>query len=149
MSEFDVWSSSFKEGEEIPKDCGYKHGNRQPQIHTSTSHQPVGTKTLALIMDDPDAMVAVGKVWVHWLRYHGTGGNNPLAINGKNDFGELGYGGPAPPDKRHTYVFKAYALDIAQLDLPKNVHPGTKKDVEAAMKGHILAEAKLTGTYAP
>ena len=145
MSEFDVWSSSFKEGEEIPKDCGYKHGNRQPQIHTGTSHQPVGTKTLALIMDDPDAMVAVGKVWVHWLRYHGTGGNNPLAINGKNDFGELGYGGPAPPDKRHTYVFKAYALDT----VPELKEGYSKQELEDAMKGHILAEAKLTGTYAP
>ena len=145
MSEFDVWSSSFKEGEEIPKDCGYKHGNRQPQIHIGTSHQPVGTKTLALIMDDPDAMAAVGKVWVHWLRYHGTGGNNPLAINGKNDFGELGYGGPAPPDKRHTYIFKVYALDV-YLDLKEGY---SKQDLEDAMKGHIIAEAKLTGTFAP
>ena len=61
------------------------------------------------------------------------------------DFGEVGYGGPAPPDKRHTYVFKLYALDTG-LDLPGK---STKADVEKAMKGHIIAEAKLTGTYAP
>jgi hypothetical protein len=153
MSEFDVWTLEFKEGEEIPKDCGYKHGNRQPQIQIGLQgKQPVGTKTLALIMDDPDAMAAVGKVWVHWLRYHRasdgipeTSGLNALAINGKNDFGEIGYGGPAPPDKRHTYVFKAYALDI-WLDLKEGY---SKQELEDAMKGHIIAEAKLTGTFAP
>jgi len=69
------------------------------------------------------------------------------ALTGINDFKEFDYGGPAPPDKRHTYIFKAYALDIAELspDDPK----GTKISVEDAMKGHIIAEAKLTGTFAP
>ena len=66
-------------------------------------------------------------------------------VEGKNDFGELGYGGPAPPDKRHTYIFKAYVLDV-ELDLKEGY---SKQELEDAMKGHIIAEAKLTGTYAP
>ena len=64
---------------------------------------------------------------------------------GKTDFAEIGYGGPAPPDKRHTYIFKAYALDTI-LDLKEGF---SKQELEDAMKGHILAEAKLTGTFAP
>jgi hypothetical protein len=64
---------------------------------------------------------------------------------GMTDFGETDYGGPAPPDKRHTYVFKLYALDT-KLDLPDK---STKADVEKAMEGHILEETTLTGTYAP
>ena len=93
-------------------------------------------------MDDPDAMGAVGKVWVHWLYYND---GNDVQIEGKTDFGEIGYGGPAPPDKRHTYIFKAYALDTI-LDLKEGF---SKQELEDAMKGHILAEAKLTGTFAP
>ena len=57
----------------------------------------------AMIMDDPDAMAAVGKVWVHWIKY---GNTDDSETEGKNDFGEIGYGGPAPPDGRHTYIFK-------------------------------------------
>ena len=101
-------------------------------------------------MDDPDAMGAVGKVWVHWVVWNITPdvweyGNARDAVEGMTDFGEEGYGGPAPPDKRHTYVFKLYALDI-ELDLPSE---STKADVEKAMEGYILDQATLTGTYAP
>ena len=142
MSEFCLISDDFKEGEEIPKKFGYKHGNEQPDI--GFGHIPNGTKTLALIMDDPDAMGAVGKVWVHWLEYHDVN-DITTTISGKTDFGEVGYGGPAPPDKRHTYVFKAYALDV-ELDLNEGY---SKQELEDAMKDHILAEAKLTGTFAP
>ena len=104
---------------------------------------PSGTTTLALIMDDPDAMGAVGKVWVHWLQYHNLSQSSP--IEGKTDFGEVGYGGPAPPDKLHTYIFKAYALD-AELELKEGY---SKQELEDAMKGHIISQAKLTGTFAP
>ena len=142
MSEFSITSSDFKEGEEIPKKFGYKHGNEQPDIEFGSI--PEETKTLALIMDDPDAMGAVGKVWVHWLQYHDVN-DITTTISGKTDFGEIGYGGPAPPDKRHTYVFKAYALDT-MLHLKEGF---SKQELEDAMKGHIIAEAKLTGTYAP
>ena len=95
-------------------------------------------------MDDPDAMGAVGKVWVHWLEYHDVN-DITTTISGKTDFGEIGYGGPAPPDKRHTYIFKAYALDNV-LDLKEGY---SKQELENAMKDHIIAEAKLTGTFAP
>ena len=154
MSEFSITCESFKEGEEIPKEHGYKFENKQPFLNHH--NVPENAKTLGLIMDDPDAMGAVGKVWVHWLQYSSAvsgetdkivedmGEISPV-INGKNDFGEIGYGGPAPPDKRHTYIFKEYALDVT-LDLKEGY---SKQEFEEAMKGHIIAEAKLTGTYAP
>ena len=150
MSEFYIYSEDFKEGEEIPKNCGYKHGNKQPQI--DLVDLPAGTTALALIMDDPDAMGAVGKVWVHWLSYRENmkelkGFVEPgKMVEGKTDFGEIGYGGPAPPDKRHTYVFKVYALDAHLADLKEGY---SKQELEDAMEGFIIAEAKLTGTYAP
>ena len=160
MAEIRLSSRDFEEGGEIPKRCGYKHGNERPQL---TLHPvPDETTALALIMDDPDAMAAVGKVWIHWLFYYnakngehpydladfggdGSGIVNTYGIHGKTDFGEIGYGGPAPPDKRHTYIFKAYALDT-KLDLKEGY---SKQDLEDAMKSHIIAEAKLTGTFAP
>tara|TARA_B100001750_G_C15038373_1_gene365356 strand:- start:4 stop:426 length:423 start_codon:yes stop_codon:yes gene_type:complete len=140
MSEFSISCSDFEEGAEIPKKFGYKFENEAPTIHFENI--PQGTKCTALIMDDPDAMGAVGKVWVHWLYYND---GNDVQIEGKTDFGEIGYGGPAPPDKRHTYIFKAYALDTI-LDLKEGF---SKQELEDAMKGYILAEAKLTGTFAP
>ena len=143
MSKFYISCNDFKEGEEIPKKCGYKHGNREPEINFRG--YSAETKTLAIIMDDPDAMAAVGKVWVHWLMYEHYFPQVHSPVLGKTDFGEIGYGGPAPPDKRHTYVFKAYALDIT-LDLKEGY---SKQELEDAMKDHIIAEAKLTGTYAP
>ena len=142
MSEFFITSSDFKEGEEIPKKFGYKHGNEQPDIEFGSI--PEETKTLALIIDDPDAMGAVGKVWVHWLEYHDVNDITTI-IQGKTDFGEIGYGGPAPPDKRHTYIFKAYALDT-MLHLKEGF---SKQELEDAMQDHIITETKLTGTFAP
>jgi len=140
MSEFSITCSDFNDGDEIPKKFGFKFENAEPNI--SFVRPPSSTTTLALIMDDPDAMAAVGKVWVHWLQYHNLNETSP--IEGKTDFGEIGYGGPAPPDGRHTYVFKGYALDT-QLDLKEGY---SKQELENAMKGHIIAEAKLTGTFA-
>jgi len=134
-------SSDFQEGSEIPKKFGYKHENEQPNVEFNSV--PSEAKTLAIIMDDPDAMKAVGKVWVHWLTYHSV--NDTTKIEGKTDFGEIGYGGPAPPDGRHTYIFKGYALDTS-LDLTEGY---SKQELENAMKDHVLAEAKLTGTFAP
>ena len=141
MSDFSITCSDFDEGAEIPKKFGYKFENEEPNI--SFNRPPSSTTTLALIMDDPDAMDAVGKVWLHWLQYHNLTESSP--VEGKTDFDEIGYGGPAPPDKRHTYVFKAYALDT-ELELKEGF---SKQELEDAMKGHILAEAKLTGTFAP
>ena len=141
MSDFSITCSDFDEGAEIPKKFGYKFENEEPNI--SFNRPPSSTTTLALIMDDPDAMGAVGKVWLHWLQYHNLTESSP--VEGKTDFGEIGYGGPAPPDKRHTYIFKAYALDT-ELELNEGF---SKQELEDAMKDHILAEAKLTGTFAP
>ena len=154
---FKLTSPDFSDGGEIPRECGYKNGNREPQL--TISGTPEGTKSLALIMDDPDAMGAVGKVWVHWVLWNIDHDTTDLTEYlrtqrayqrdtvgfGMTDFGEVGYGGPAPPDKRHTYVFKLYALD-SELDLPGK---STKADVEKAMEGHIIEQATLEGTYAP
>ena len=141
MSEFYISCVLFEEGGEMPEELGYKHGNMEPSIQHH--NLPENYKCQVRIMDDPDAMEAVGKVWVHDLRY--INASVEEGVEGKNDFGELGWGGPAPPDKRHTYIFKAYVLDV-ELDLKEGY---SKQELEDAMKGLILAEAKLTGTYAP
>ena len=149
MGNLKLTSSSFSDGGEIPRIFGYKNGNKHPTLFVS--EMPEGTEYLALIMDDPDAMGAVGKVWVHWVVWNIWPVSNTGVVSynqaseGMTDFGEVGYGGPAPPDKRHTYIFKLYALDI-KLDLPNE---STKADVEKAMEGHILEQTQLTGTYAP
>ena len=149
MGNLKLTSSAFSDGGEIPRECGYKNGNEQPGL--ASMGIPDEAKSLALIMDDPDAMGAVGKVWVHWVVWNltcfadGKPDFSSPAKQGMTDFGEVGYGGPAPPDKRHTYVFKLYALDT-DLDLPDK---STKADVEKAMEGHIVDQATLTGTYAP
>lgn len=144
-------SPSFKNGQEIPKKHGYKFENSSPSLNIINA--PSLTKSIALIMDDPDAVAAVGKLWVHWLVWNippntKTIKENDLpseAIQGKNDFGEEKYGGPAPPDKKHTYIFKIYALDT-KLDLPKG---STKTQLENSIKHHIIDEAILTGTFTP
>jgi len=154
MGGLKLTSSDFEDGGEIPRECGYKNGNKEPPL--AVSGIPEETESLALIMDDPDAMGAVGKVWVHWVVWninHDTTdlkdkktGMPSLNVEGMTDFGEFGYGGPAPPDKRHTYVFKLYALDSVLGDLGVD---STKADVEKAMEGHIIEQTQLTGTYAP
>ena len=149
MGNLKLTSSSFSDGGEIPRIFGYKNGNKHPALFVS--EMPEGTEYLALIMDDPDAMGAVGKVWVHWVVWNIWPVSNTGVVDynqaseGMTDFGEVGYGGPAPPDKRHTYIFKLYALDI-KLDLPNE---STKADLEKAMEGHIIEQTQLTGTYAP
>ena len=149
MGNLKLTSSAFSDGGEIPRECGYKNGNEQPPLLISGI--PDEAKSLALIMDDPDAMEAVGKVWVHWVVWNIPFDQSQDKIDytrsdeGITDFGEIGYGGHAPPDKRHTYVFKLYALD-SMLDLSSE---STKADVEKAMEGHIIEQTQLTGTYAP
>jgi Raf kinase inhibitor-like YbhB/YbcL family protein len=146
MGDLKLTSSAFSEGAEIPRKYGYKNGNEVPPL--AINGVPEGTESLTLIMDDPDAMGAVGKVWVHWVAWNIDPTNTELvslATEGMTDFGEIGYGGPAPPDKRHTYVFKLYALNC-KLELAGG---STKADVEKAMGDHIIEQATLTGTYAP
>jgi Raf kinase inhibitor-like YbhB/YbcL family protein len=121
------------------------------------SGTPAGTKSFALIVDDPDAPdpAAPKMTWVHWVLYDipptatGLGeGIKPAAFppgarEGRNDFGRTSYGGPCPPIGRHRYFFKLYALDATLSAL----HPATKASVEQAMQGHVLAQATLMGTY--
>ena len=145
-------SFAFSDGGEIPRECGYKNGNKAPPL--TINGIPEGTKSLTLIMDDPDAMEPAGKVWVHWVVWSIDPINTPPedpennfgmdAEEGLTDFGEAKYGGPAPPDKRHTYVFKLYALDC-YLDADNE----TKAEVVDDMEGHIIEQTQLTGTYAP
>jgi hypothetical protein len=158
MTKLKLTSPAFSDGGEIPRECGYKHGNKVPPLKIKCAYTRI--KSLALIMDDPDAMGAVGKVWVHWVIWNISPGALKIledegyksqtvdilqSDKGMTDFGEVGYGGPAPPDKRHTYVFKLYALD-SWLDLPEG---STKSELEKAMEGHIIEHTQLTGTYAP
>ena len=147
-------SSAFSDGGEIPRECGYKNGNKVPPL--TVSGIPEGTKSLALIMDDPDAMEAVGKVWVLWVAWNIDPTNTELenlTTVGMTDFGEVGYGGPAPPDKRHTYVFTLYALDSELDGLEKT---STIADVLDAIAGdddggsdRLIERTRLKGTYAP
>ena len=145
MGNLKLTSSAFEDGGEIPRECGYKNGNYSPPL--TIENWSERTETLALIMDDPDAMEPAGKVWVHWIVWNINPDTKRFddALEGMTDFGEQGYGGPAPPDKRHTYVFKLYALDNT-LEIPNK---SSKADVEKAMESHIIEQTQLTGTYAP
>ena len=140
----------FADGDPIPKEHGYKHGNKIPILRVSGV--PANCKSLALIMDDPDAMGAVGKVWTHWLVWNMPADTTRIgsslpegAREGETDFGTTGYGGPAPPDTRHTYFFKLYALDT-KIQLGAGA---TKKDLEAGIDGHVISQTQLRGTYRP
>ena len=118
---------------------------------------PEGTKSLALIVDDPDAPdpAAPKRTWVHWVLYNlppEAGGLDaaaspdllPLgARQGRNDWGRTGYGGPCPPIGRHRYFHKLYALDTVLPDLGEP----TKAALEKAMQGHVLGKSELVGTY--
>jgi len=151
MEEITLESSVFTSGEEIPKKYGYKYDNQSPPLKIGSV--PPNSKSLALVMDDPDAMGAVGKVWVHWVLWNidptitdiSEGSSPSGSIEGKTDFGEIRYGGPAPPDKRHTYVFKLYALNT-KLDLAKG---STKTELEKAMRDKIISQTTLKGTFTP
>jgi Raf kinase inhibitor-like YbhB/YbcL family protein len=143
-------STAFKEGEPIPASHGYEDQNVSPPL--KWSDVPQGVKSFALICDDPDAPRGT---WVHWVLFNipadtrelksAQGGkvDVPGAIQGKNDFKELGYGGPAPPKGTHRYYFKLYALDKT-LDLKEGA---TKDEMLKAMKDHILAQGQLMGKF--
>lgn len=146
-----IESNVFQNGGEIPRKYGYKKENINPPL--LIKDVPINAKSLVLIMDDPDAMGAVGKIWVHWLVWNIDPNTNEIlenslptnTIQGKTDFGEIAYGGPAPPDKEHTYIFKLYALD-RKLNLDEG---STKSQIEDAMKGHVIEETRLEGRYSP
>ena len=150
LTNFSIESDSFENNGVIPKKFGYKHGNVSPSL--KIKNIPDNTKSLALIMDDPDAMGAVGKIWVHWVVWNINPGNdfdeNSIpegCVEGKTDFDEICYGGPAPHDKEHTYIFKLYALSEKI-----NADAGSSKsDLEKVMKDLIIDEAILKGRFSP
>ena len=140
-------SPAFDEGAAIPKKFTGDGTDVSPPLNWTEA--PRETRSFALICDDPDAPRGT---WVHWVLFNipadaggmGEGGRAEGARQGKNDFGKLGYGGPAPPrGKPHRYEFKLYALDTT-LTLPQG---STKQQVEGAIKGHVVADAQLMGTY--
>lgn len=136
-------SQEFEHNECIPPECTFDGENCNPSL--CVDNIPSGTRTLALIVDDPDAP---GRAWVHWLLYNippirKISRNNCLGIHGKNDFGKLSYGGPCPPSGVHRYFFKLYALDI-ELPLSEGA---TKHSLIEAMHGHVLDSAELVGLY--
>jgi Raf kinase inhibitor-like YbhB/YbcL family protein len=142
-----ITSTAFENGTPIPKRFTGDDADVSPPL--AWAEPPSGTKSLALICDDPDAPRGA---WVHWVLFNlpanlrGLPEGAPVgdAVDGTNDFGNLGYGGPAPPKgKPHRYFFKLYALNKT-LDLPAGA---TKDEVLAACKGHVLAEGEWMGTY--
>lgn len=150
---FQISTTAFSEGGMIPKKFTCDGPDVSPQL--SWKDAPIGTQSFAVVMDDPDAPVGT---WVHWVLYNLPASAKELpegvekqeqlagggALQGRNDFRRIGYGGPCPPPgKPHRYYFKLYALDT-KLDLKAGA---TKADLERAMKGHILGQTQLVGRY--
>ncbi len=143
VSEMRLTSPAFKDNAMIPSKYTCQGDDVNPQLNIEGI--PSEAKSLVLIVDDPDAP---GGMWVHWVVW-----NIPVVFRieedsvpgeqGLNDFGKQDYGGPCPPSGTHRYMFKIYALDTT-LELDND---SDKKDVERAMQGHILTQAKLTGLY--
>jgi Raf kinase inhibitor-like YbhB/YbcL family protein len=146
-------SPAFAPNAEIPRE--HTCQGKDVSVPLSWNGLPQGTKSLALIVDDPDAPdpKAPKVTWVHWVLYDipadATG--LPAGVSalpqgtrvGLNDWQRAGWGGPCPPIGRHRYFFKLYALDTVLPDLGK----ANKAAVEKAMKGHVLGETQLVGTY--
>jgi Raf kinase inhibitor-like YbhB/YbcL family protein len=144
-------SPSFENQQPIPAKHSCEGKDMSPALKWSDA--PAGTKSFALIADDPDAP---GGTWTHWVIYGIPTGTTELPENstdsdttggakqGMNDFSRIGYGGPCPPPgKVHHYHFKLYALDT-ELSLAARV---SRKQLEYAMRGHIIGQAELIGTY--
>lgn len=150
-SQFSITSGAFKEGQPIPRQYTCDGVNVSPPIEWTGV--PKAAKTVAIIVDDPDAPSGT---WTHWVLYNLPADNVGFVENvpadetlkaggfqGKNDFGKIGYGGPCPPSGTHRYFFKIYAVD-EELPLKGGV---TKADLEKALAGHTLAQGQLMGTY--
>ncbi len=142
----ELTSPAFQNGQTIPRQYTGDGRNVSPPLRWTDP--PAGTQSFALICEDPDAPRGT---FTHWVAFNLPAesrgldeGVSPGGVEGKNDFGKSGYGGPAPPrGKPHRYYFKLHALD-QRLDLKANA---TREQLVAAMKGHVLAEADLMGTY--
>jgi Raf kinase inhibitor-like YbhB/YbcL family protein len=138
-------SPAFEHKGAIPSEYTCDGADTSPELNMADV--PSSTKSFALINDDPDAPVGT---WDHWIVFNIPPsvtkiekGKEPRGVAGKNSWGRTGYGGPCPPSGMHRYFFKLYALE-KELDLPEG---SSKKEIEKAMEGHILAQAELTGNY--
>ena len=151
MDTIKITSTAFAHLQSIPTQYTCDGADISPPLSWSTV--PAGTKSLALIADDPDAPAGT---WVHWVMYDLRPAVDSLPENipktdtiagggkqGKNDFHRIGWNGPCPPGGTHRYFFKLYALDT-ELNLPAGK---TKAEIEKAMKDHVLAKGELAGTY--
>jgi Raf kinase inhibitor-like YbhB/YbcL family protein len=147
---FKLFSSAFSDGGRIPSLHSCQGADVSPSLEWSG--EPAGTRSFALVVDDPDAPSGT---WTHWLLFdipptvHTLAqGYAPgsLGVSGTNDFGKLGYGGPCPPKGHgpHRYFFKLHALDVATLGLHAGVNASGLKQ---ALEGHVLAEARCLGRY--
>jgi Raf kinase inhibitor-like YbhB/YbcL family protein len=146
-------SPAFQDGKPIPIEHTCEGDDISPELRWSGV--PEGARSLALIVDDPDAPdpKAPQRTWVHWVLYDmpsnaerlpEDGEPRPVGTrDGRNDWGRTGYGGPCPPIGEHRYFFKLYALDVELGDLAEP----SKAELEHAMMGHVMAEAELVGTY--
>ncbi len=144
-----ITSPSFKDGEKIPVKFSCDGGNMNPELQIQ--NVPENAKSLALIMDDPDA--TRGRTFTHWLVWNIDPATvlikeesvPPGALEGTNDFPRVGYGGPCPPKgaNPHHYHFKLYALD-AILKLGEGAK---KSELESEINKHLIAEAELIGLY--
>ena len=142
-----ISSPAFKENDTIPKKFTKDDGNISPPLHIEDV--PDSAKSLALVVEDPDAPSGT---FHHWVLFN----MNPrttdirensvpvMATQGRNDFGEVDYGGPKPPSGEHHYFFNVYALDTV-LQLPRGAR---SSDLENELKGHVVGQASLMGRYA-
>ena len=138
-------SSAFQQGGTIPSKFSCDGANTNPPLQISDV--PSGAKSLVLIVDDPDAPSGLFTHWAVWNISAQTTtiaeGSTPKGVPGTNDFGKSGYGGPCPPSGTHRYYFKIFALD-RDLDLPSGAK---RSQLDAAMKGHVVAQGELMGRY--
>ncbi|HET7603147.1 MAG TPA: YbhB/YbcL family Raf kinase inhibitor-like protein [Gemmatimonadales bacterium] len=153
---FEIHSSAFEQGQPIPSRHTCEGDDISPPL--AWSGAPEGTKSYALLVDDPDAPdpAAPKRLWLHWIRYNigpdvqelaeGAGNNAPTlgAQDLRNDDKVAGWSGPCPPRGRHRYFFHLYALDTMLTGLGEGA---TRKEFEHAMEGHVLGTAEMMGTY--
>lgn len=141
---FTVTSPAFAHGQPVPKQFTCDGKNAPPPM--TVDHAPNGTRSFAVIVDDPDAPKGT---FTHWLAYDVPADENTLRVTAgktlKNDFGKKGYGGPCPPPGHgsHRYYFTVYAVDVPALEVPGD----SREDLEAALRGHTLGTARLMGRY--
>ena len=140
-----ITSSAFHEGGNVPSKFTCEGSDTSPPLQITGV--PSGAQSLVLIADDPDAPSGLFTHWLIWNIPPQTTsiseGNAPRGVHGTNDFGKSGYKGPCPPSGTHMYSFKVFALD-RELDL----HGGSKRSqLDAAMKGHVIAQGELVGRY--